>query len=66
MDFWTAKMTTRVAKKQEKGDRGRGSRCVCVSSPRYAMTTKTGPNDAGHVVWAIGEFFFFLFHVLQY
>ena len=25
---------------------------------------KTGPNDARHVVWAIGKYFFFLFHVL--
>ena len=25
-----------------------------------AMTTVTGPNDARRVVWALGEFFFFL------
>ena len=25
------------------------------------MTTKTGPNDARRVVWAIGTFFFFMF-----
>ena len=24
----------------------------------WAGTTKTGPNDARHVVWAIGDFFF--------
>ena len=28
-----------------------------------ATTTRTGPNDASHVVWALGEFFFNLLHV---
>ena len=28
------------------------------------MMRKTGPNDARHVVWAIGKYFFFLLHVL--
>ena len=28
---------------------------------RKVGTRRTGPNDAGHVVWAIGKFFFFFF-----
>jgi hypothetical protein len=31
-----------------------------------AATMRTGPNDAKHVVWAIGEFFFFLFGFFLY
>ena len=30
----------------------------------WAAMGKTGPNNARHVVWAKGELFFFLFHVL--
>ena len=30
----------------------------------WAAMGKTGPNDARHVIWAKGEHFFFLFHVL--
>ena len=26
-----------------------------------AVTTRTGPNDASHVVWAIGKFFIYIF-----
>ena len=28
------------------------------------VATKTGPNDARRVVWAISKFYFVLFHVL--
>ena len=28
-----------------------------------AATSKTGPNDARHVVWACGEFFFFFLRI---
>jgi hypothetical protein len=27
---------------------------------RRAVATKTGPNDAGHIVWALGECFFII------
>ena len=30
-----------------------------------AGTTKTGPNDARHVIWALGEFFFHSFSILD-
>ena len=32
---------------------------------RGAATTKTGPNDAWHVVWALGVLFFVLFKINQ-
>ena len=27
--------------------------------------TRKGPNNAKHVIWAIGEFYFLLFHVFN-
>ena len=30
----------------------------CGSTRTRATTTTTGPNDARHVIWALGEFFF--------
>jgi hypothetical protein len=35
------------------------------TTTRRAVATKTGPNDAGRVVWALGEcFFYYFFRVL--
>ena len=31
-----------------------------------AGTTKTGPNDASCVVWAIGKFYIYFFRVFKY
>ena len=37
--------------------------CLHTQGMRKAMMKKTGPNDARHVVWAKGTFFFsFFFH----
>ena len=36
-------------------------RSYTVYEIRRAGTTKTGPNDARRVVWALGEFFLYIF-----
>jgi hypothetical protein len=35
----------------------------CVSSSQLPVSTPTGPNDARHVVWALGAFFFSFFYM---